>query len=154
MAETAVRVVEEMAEKLTGQEMTVNLLHVAPERRVATTDEPSPAFLATVEDPTWCKAGDKTDDYLRQTEAYLRACGAELEKSGVTVNHTVRTGKPEEVITAFTAESGAAMVVMACHARTGIGRYLIGSTADRILRTIEASVLLLRPGKPVPPGVE
>ena len=154
MAETAVRVVEEMAEKLTGQEMTVGLIHVAPERRVATTDQPSPAFLTAVEDPTWCKSGDRTDEYLKQAESYLRHCSAGLEQAGVTVNYTVRTGKPEDEITGYTAEQGAAMVVMACHARTGIGRYLIGSTTDRILRTIEASVLLLRPGKPVPSEME
>lgn len=154
MAESALRVVEDMSDKMSGQGMTVNLIHVAPERRVATTDEPSQSFLENVVDPTWCKAGDKAEMYFEQAAAYLKQSGAKLEAAGVTVNHAVRAGKPEEEIAAYTTDTAAAMVVMACHARTGISRYLMGSTADRILRTVEASVLLLRPEKPQPPGAE
>ncbi|MDV2988683.1 MAG: universal stress protein [Dehalogenimonas sp.] len=154
MAESALRVVEDMAAKMSGQGMTVNLVHVAPERRVATTDEPSQTFLENVVDPAWCKAGDKAELYFEQAAAYLKQSGATLEAAGVTVNHQVRAGKPEEEIAAYTTDTCAAMIVMACHARTGIGRYLMGSTADRILRTVEASVLLLRPEKPQPPGTE
>lgn len=154
MAEKALRVVEEMADKMSGQGMKVNLIHVAPERRVATTDEPSIAFLEHVVDPAWCKVGEKAELYFKQAEDYLKKAGSKLEAAGVTVRQMVRGGKPDEEISRLVAETGSSMVVMACHARTGLGRYLIGSVADRILHLVDASVLLLRPEKPQPPGTE
>ncbi|MEN8614871.1 universal stress protein [Dehalogenimonas sp. THU2] len=154
MAEKALRVVEEMADKMCGQGMKVNLIHVAPERRVATTDEPSPDFLEHVADPAWCKAGDKAELYFKQAEEYLKKAGGKLEAGGVAVSHVVRIGKPDEEISRLAAETGSSMVVMTCHARTGLSRYLMGSVADRILHSVEASVLLLRPDKPQPAGLE
>lgn len=154
MAESALQVVEDMALKMSGQGMTVNLIHVAPESRVATTNDPSQAFLKNVVDPAWCKAGDKAELYFEQATAYLKQSGAKLEDAGVTVNYAVRSGKPEEEIASYTTDTNAAMIVMACHARSGIGRYLMGSTADRILSTVDVSVLLLRPEKPQAPGAE
>ena len=40
---------------------------------------------------------------------------------------------------------GADVVVIASHARSGISRVLLGSVADKLLRTCHRPVLVLRP---------
>ncbi len=154
MAEKALDVVEEMAKKLAGQEMRVSLVHVAPEGRKATTIEPSAAFLSRVAHPAWHMKGFKSKLYFAETEEYLKTLGEKLVSSGVNVNGTVCTGKTDEAIARVVTETGATMVVMSSHSRTGLARYVIGSVAERLLRSIDASVLLLRPDKPQPIGAE
>lgn len=154
LAESSLAVVEDMAQKMCGQGMRVSLVHVSVERRSAASDELSASFLENVENPERAGSGQKAESYVQQAERYLKQAAVRLEALGVAVACAVRSGKPEEEISGLAAESGATMVVMACHARSGIGRYIMGSTADRVLRLVDASVLLLRPHKPQPPGVE
>lgn len=54
-------------------------------------------------------------------------------------------GSPRELITQTAQEQGCRLVVMASHGRTGMARWLLGSTAEYVLRHVESSVLLLRP---------
>jgi len=57
----------------------------------------------------------------------------------------VRTGSAVEAIVEATREHDASMVVMTTHGRTGLGRVLLGSVADGVLRQGEIPLLLVRP---------
>jgi len=148
MAEKALDVVEEMAQKMAGQEMRVNLIHVIPEGRRPSPLEPSAAFLTHVTHPAWHAVTYKSELYVKETEQYLKTLGEKLISRGVNVDYRVCAGKPEEEITRFVTETNANMVVMSSHSRTGLARYVIGSVTDRVLHSVDASVLLLRPDKP------
>jgi nucleotide-binding universal stress UspA family protein len=56
----------------------------------------------------------------------------------------VRQGVPADVVTDFAADSGADLVVMGTHGRTGLRRYIIGSVTEQVVRTADVPVLTVR----------
>jgi nucleotide-binding universal stress UspA family protein len=57
---------------------------------------------------------------------------------------TVRIGDPAREIAAAAKESGADLVIIPSHGRTGAARVLIGSVAERVVRHTHCPVLVLR----------
>jgi nucleotide-binding universal stress UspA family protein len=87
----------------------------------------------------------------RSQRDYLRRAAARLRRAfEVPVSTVTRDGPIAEVLTTWIDECGADLVVMTTHGRGAIGRAFLGSIADRVLRTVNAPVLLLRPGSDVP----
>ncbi|MBN9420754.1 hypothetical protein ABS71_15730 [bacterium SCN 62-11] len=73
--------------------------------------------------------------------------------AGVTTRLHTPLGNPKEVISQVAVEEACRLVVMASHGRTGVARWLLGSTAEFVLRHVESAVLLLRPSAmPSPNG--
>jgi nucleotide-binding universal stress UspA family protein len=48
-------------------------------------------------------------------------------------------------------EAGAGLIAMTTHGRTGLGRLLLGSVAERVLKTVRVPVLLWKP--PAAPSI-
>lgn len=86
-------------------------------------------------------------DQQATAAAELGALGATLEERGLSdVSVEVAAGDPAETILATVDRLGIDVVVMATHGRGGLGRLLLGSVADSVMRSIErAAVLLVRP---------
>jgi nucleotide-binding universal stress UspA family protein len=80
----------------------------------------------------------------RAVEARVAAARA----AGVTARGIVRTGVPAEMIVRTADAERAAMIVMGTHGRGGLDRLLLGSVADRVLRTATCPVLTVREGEP------
>ncbi len=94
---------------------------------------------------------------------YVQSLDSELEASAcsyiqrqesaiagqVDVHGFVVHGTAADTLMAFEAEREVDLVVMTTHARTGIGRATLGSTAERMLQG-KAPVLLLRPEREAP----
>ena len=57
----------------------------------------------------------------------------------------VRPGKAPEEILAIATETGARCIAIATHGRSGIGRWVYGSTASSLLRSSEVPVLAIGP---------
>ena len=73
--------------------------------------------------------------------------------SKVNVYITTRDGNPPEAIIDFASKWKHKLIIMATHGRSGIGRWAIGSVADKVVRlAINSSVLLIR-GKKARPDV-
>ena len=68
-----------------------------------------------------------------------------LVRTGRPTRIDVRLGLPVETIVAAASEHGAAFTVMATHGRGGLGRALLGSVADAVLRRGATPLLLVRP---------
>jgi nucleotide-binding universal stress UspA family protein len=66
-------------------------------------------------------------------------------QTGVNADVIVRTGNPSEQIQAAADEVGASVIVIATHGRSGIGRWLYGSTASRLLRSSKTPVMAVGP---------
>jgi nucleotide-binding universal stress UspA family protein len=78
---------------------------------------------------------------------YLQEAAAPARETGVVVHTTLRVGDPATALLGLVGECQADLVVMATHGRTGLGRALRGSVADRILRSSPVPVLLLHPNQ-------
>jgi nucleotide-binding universal stress UspA family protein len=147
MAEKSISVVEEMADKLVGQEMKVHFIHVVQDGHKASALQPSATFLTHIAHPAWHMGGSCGDAYFKKAEEYLEDLGQVLTSRGVNLTCTVCPGKPEVEIPRLASETCAGLVVMCSHSRMGLARLVIGSVADRVLRTVDASLLFLRPEK-------
>jgi nucleotide-binding universal stress UspA family protein len=78
-------------------------------------------------------------------EKYLANLIEELKKKGLKVTATVRTGQQVAVeIIDFAKETGADLIVMCTHGRSGISRWVLGSVALKILTRAETPILLIR----------
>lgn len=75
-----------------------------------------------------------------------------LQELGFTVSVSVRFGDAAEEICRAAKEGRFSPIMMATHGRTGLGRMVMGSNAERVLRCSPVPVLLMRPnGLKVPP---
>ena len=78
-------------------------------------------------------------------EKYLVNLSEELKKKGFKATAEVRTGQQVAVeIIDFAKESGADLLVMCTHGRSGISRWVLGSVALKVLTRAETPILLIR----------
>jgi nucleotide-binding universal stress UspA family protein len=76
-------------------------------------------------------------------EAYLSALATGLRSRGVDARPEVRVdAHPAEAILASAVEHRVDLIVLATHARGPLGRILLGSVADKVLRSSPVPVLL------------
>lgn len=78
-------------------------------------------------------------DYLSHEAQQLRAAGVK------DVAEKAIDGYPATAILDEVGEAGDGLVVMATHARSGIGRWVLGSVTDRVVRHSTGPVLVVRP---------
>jgi len=78
-------------------------------------------------------------------EKYLASQAEELKKKGFGVTTMVKTGQQVAVeIIEFSKESGADLIIMCTHGRSGISRWLLGSVTMKVLAHAETPILLIR----------
>jgi nucleotide-binding universal stress UspA family protein len=68
-----------------------------------------------------------------------------LGQDGLKVAWRRRAGVPHEEIVKAAAEEGAAYIVLGTHGRGGFQRLILGSVADRVVRTARCPVMTVRP---------
>jgi nucleotide-binding universal stress UspA family protein len=78
-------------------------------------------------------------------EDRLAKVAAPLAAKGLRVTPVVRVGTPVDVIAGYAQETDAGLIAMATHGRTGLGRLLMGSVAERVLRSVRIPMLLWKP---------
>ncbi len=77
-------------------------------------------------------------------ERSLTNLAEEMKKRGHKVTSMVRTGQQVAVeIIDFAKESGADLIVMCTHGRSGITRWVLGSVAHKVLTRAETPILLI-----------
>lgn len=79
-----------------------------------------------------------------ELEAYLARVAQRLRSAGHSVDTAVRFGQPAEEIIAYAEEAGCDLIAMSTHGRSGLGRWVYGSVADKVLRGSQIPVLLIR----------
>ncbi len=82
---------------------------------------------------------------VRESEAYLQEIACQLQKQGRWVQTEVRWSKPAEAIIECAVEQQVSVVVMATHGHQSLERWPIGSIAEKVLRSMQVPVLLIRP---------
>lgn len=109
----------------------------------------------TMDEQIWMRAGiDPGDSPAKISEAlsgYLRRIGSESPAlEGLRVTYEVRIGNvPEQIAEASTHEDTRA-IALTSHGRGGFKRWIQGSVADEVARSVNIPVLVVRPGDGVP----
>ena len=137
-SEVAVQTALELAREL---DASVTLLHVV-----------EPAYISRAMFAPFTTADQEflTGIARREQEAAIRLMTdqvATLNRPGresVPVVTTVRRGIPSDVISLTAREVGADLLVVGTHGRTGISHALLGSVAERLVRTAPCEVLVAR----------
>lgn len=84
---------------------------------------------------------------VRHAEDYLSGARERVIRAGIAeVETSVWYGPPAEAIAEAARYREASLVVMSSHGRSGLGRLVLGSVAETVLRTTETPILLIRPG--------
>jgi nucleotide-binding universal stress UspA family protein len=88
---------------------------------------------------------------VREAEEYLAAVADRLRRDGRSKVETgVWYGSPAAAIVEAARLRRADLIVMSTHGRSGLGRLILGSVAESVLRGTPVPILLLRaPGAPV-----
>ena len=92
--------------------------------------------------PTADSRWDQVRDGRHEAARTLVARGLKL---GVAVSFLVWTGDPGESIVAAAESENADLIVVGTHGRRSIGRLLLGSVSEHVVRNAPCPVLVIRP---------
>lgn len=114
----------------------------------------SVAFLHVVEDPfvtgAWSgeaylpNAGELLETEIAGAERRLAPAKTAAEALGLAADSKVVTGRPAHAIVEYARSGGFDLIVMATHGRTGVSHAVMGSIAERVVRTAPCPVLTVR----------
>jgi nucleotide-binding universal stress UspA family protein len=82
---------------------------------------------------------------VKAAQAYLDGVKARLKSSNLNITTKILTGKPAEALAHYIESSGADLLVMATHGRSGPSRWVLGSVADRLLQVSPIPIFVVRP---------
>ncbi len=95
-------------------------------------------------DAEFSEASRERETYRTQLMDELQGEAEQLQQEGYIVSSEVHFGDPAQRIIDYVNDEGIDLVAMATHGRSGIGRLVLGSVAERVLRGVSVPVLLMR----------
>ena len=120
--------------KLTGA--SVRLLHVVDVLSLAIAG----AGMAAVTGNVLAAVRESGRTVLRRAEESVQAAHVAVD----TVLHENTSGRVAEIVADEATSWGADLVVLGTHGRRGVGRLILGSDAEQVLRLAPIPVLLVR----------
>jgi nucleotide-binding universal stress UspA family protein len=81
---------------------------------------------------------------VREAEEYLAKVEANLKSVGVKVNSVVRYGHDAEEIVDHAKDRDFDLIAMSTHGRTGVGQWVLGSVASKVIHAATVPILLCR----------
>ncbi len=76
--------------------------------------------------------------------SYLAQLEGRIKYDGINIKTQVITGKAADSIAEYATKSAIDLIIVATHGRSGISRWVWGSVADRLLRSLCIPVLMVR----------
>ena len=131
--------VEALAEKFQAN-VTIARVTTSPTMMIAETT----ASADQIGGAPFVNALDLVDDERKSTSEYLEGVAGRIRALGVTVDCQEPEGDAADVIDELARTTGADLIALTTHARTGLGRLVMGSVADAIIRRAPCPVLVLR----------
>jgi nucleotide-binding universal stress UspA family protein len=127
----------EPAVRLAGPEGRITLLHILPPMYVA--GAPYGAGVVSFD------AAAHEIEKVRGTR-YLREVAERLQQRVANVGTEIAThAQPARAIAQAISATGADVVAIATHGRGGVARWALGSVADKVIRSGDVPVLVVRP---------
>ena len=108
-------------------------------------------LLGVVETPPdWAKEGPAFDSFenegIAEKKSYLTKVKDDLVRDGISnVSIKVLVGRPADLITESAQKEGAVLIAIATHGRTGLGKWMLGSVAYKVMRYSQVPVFMVRP---------
>ncbi|MBM2831028.1 MAG: UspA domain protein [Dehalococcoidia bacterium] len=97
-------------------------------------------FQLSAEEWNRLEAEQKAD-----ADNYIKQVVNKLKYNAVVVQGEVLTGgRAADMIADYVQKNGCDLIVIATHGRSGVGRWMWGSVADRILRSVCVPILMVR----------
>jgi len=95
-------------------------------------------------------AGDYAGDFgidsqKQEISEYLSGFVKDAEATGLKASANIRTGSPSQQIVDEASESENTIVVMGSHGAGGLKRWVVGSVADKVIRSARRPVLVIPP---------
>ena len=87
-----------------------------------------------------------------QALRYLASLRERSECHGLRIHTEVEIGPVAETILNYAENRAVDLIVITTHGRSGIQRWVWGSTAEKVLRAARTTVMLVRSGAPVDRG--
>ena len=118
------------------QEGKVSLLRVVP----PVIDQyagPDDSYVVGYTEKVLQALQEEAEDYLQQT-------AKSFHRKGISVDTTMVVGYPATEILEYIEKQKTDLVIMSTHGRTGLGRCILGSVADKILHSVNIPLLLIR----------
>lgn len=91
-----------------------------------------------------CALAADAEQQRWETGRYLWEIADRLRAEGLTVDWLEAEGRAAEAIVAGARAIGADLIAMTTHGRSELGRHVLGSVADDVIREADCPVLLLR----------
>jgi nucleotide-binding universal stress UspA family protein len=123
--------IEEMASKL---DASLVLFHAI---------NPTVASYPGVE--MWAADARLVEDQKQAATKFLERLAEDLKAKGLDVSNVVMLGPVVDEIALAAESNDADMIAMSTHGHSGIGRWVMGSVADAVVRRTHLPCLLLRP---------
>lgn len=101
-----------------------------------------PSLLELPLDPTAAPALLEAEEKASQT--YLEDLSQQLVEQGTLVSWVTRMGDPATTILQEAVDARVDLIVIASHGRSGLGRFLLGSVAEKVVRHATCPVLVVR----------
>ena len=101
-----------------------------------------PPVLPAVDEPS--PSAQSLKAFVAQAGEYLARVQIWLEEQGASVSREIRRGAPADEILDRAQCEDIGLIALSTHGRSGVGRWVYGSVADRVLHGAECPVLLVR----------
>ena len=121
-----------------GPGAKLSILHVVHSVSLAYADFVPPVDMTQIEEAIEEAAREKLEQWVKR----------HLKRSAA-VKIELRGGVVDETICDYAKECGASVIVIATHGRKGLTHVVLGSTAERVVRSAPCPVLVIKPPKPV-----
>jgi nucleotide-binding universal stress UspA family protein len=131
-SESAIEHAQELAARF---DACIELLHIVEDPIASGAWELDASYLTIPE---------LLDRFVEDAERRLGEVRSQLMDAGITVETHVVTGTPARGIVHVAQEDGCDLIVMGTHGRTGLSHMLMGSVAERVIRTAVCPVLTVR----------
>lgn len=136
LAECVMPYVEELVDRLASPKPEITLLQV-----ISSTYHYVVQVGESVQVPY---TEEELKPIKRSAGDYLTRIGNILKKKGATINVMVTAGDAAGEILRIAKEIDASLIAMTTHGRTGIARWVLGSVADKVIRTTNVPLLVVR----------
>lgn len=143
-SELAEKVLQPVTDLATRAKLEVVLLRVAIRVYSGSPDALLPVFGANISNlkELWAEARMETEKYLAEKVQQLRAAG--LPQVSCVSLESGADGTAGEIID-LAKKTADNLVAMSTHGRSGVGRWVLGSVTERVVRHSSAPVLVIRP---------
>ena len=85
------------------------------------------------------------EEHRKQTaDAYLKKVVENTHLEGAELSYEVLEGKVADTLAHWAEKNAVDLIIIASHGRSGISRWVMGSVADRVLRSACIPVLMIR----------